>query len=130
MTPETGRSRRWSGRWVASLWLVLVGASVGAAWSVPTYLDSLDQRIVYANPDCMSVVADSIGALGLTLAERQDSVMPWTRSCQEARRLSALEHGNRVGFGTTAALGLLAMLTLAVTSAWGWERMRARMAQL
>ena len=42
--------------------------------------DSLDARILYANPDCMAVVADSMGAVGLTVEERQDSVMPWTRA--------------------------------------------------
>lgn len=123
--PARSGPRR-SGRWVAFFWLVLLGSSFAAAWRLPTYVDSLDQRILYANPDCMAVVADSMGALGLSTAERQDSVMPWTRSCQEGRQLRLLEHANRVGLFTTSALALLSVFTLALTLAWGWGRLRER----
>ena len=121
------KQRHWSGRWVAFCWLVLFGASATAARQLPAYIDSLDARILYANPDCMAVVADSMGAVGLTVEERQDPVMPWTRACQDQRQVRMLEHANRVGYGTTGILLLFSVVTVALTFSWGWERIRERM---
>lgn len=112
---------------VVAAWSVFAIAVSLAATQVPPYLDSLDQRIVFANPDCMSVVADSQAVLGLTVEERADSSMPWTRSCMDGRQEVMLAHAQKVGWGTTIALLLLSVLTLALTLAWAAERIRMRM---
>lgn len=121
------KGRVWSGRWVAFGWVVLLAASFTAARELPRYIDSLDRRILYAYPDCTEIVADSMGVVDLTLEERQDSVMPWTRSCQDERQVEMVTHANQVTLWTTVVLGLMSLFTLAQTLAWGWERIRERM---
>ena len=107
-------------------WGIMVVSVAVALTQVPRYLDSLDQRIVFANPDCMAVVGDSAAALKLTTAQRADSLAPWTRDCLRIRQDSMLGHAQRVGWGTTLVLLSLSVFTLAVTLAWGWERMQTR----
>lgn len=97
-----------------------------AVTQVPPYLDSLDQRIVFAHPDCMAVVGDSAATLELNTAQRTDSLAPWTRDCLRIRQDSMLGHAQKVGWGTTLALLVISVFTLAVTLAWGWEKTRSR----
>lgn len=117
---------RWSGGQVLAAWVVFAVGLAVAVTQVPPYLDSLDQRIVFANPDCMSVVADSQAALGLTVEERADSLTPWTRDCLRIREEVMLDHAGKVGWGATIGLVTLSILTFALTFAWGAERMRMR----
>ena len=118
---------RWSGRLVLTAWAIFAVAVSVAATQVPPYMDSLDQRIVFANPDCMSVVADSQAALGLTVEQRADSAMPMLRSCLQGRQEVMLAHAQKVEWAATLGLLALSVLTLAVTLAWGWERIRTRL---
>lgn len=118
---------RWSGRLVLTAWAIFAVAVSVAVTQLPPYMDSLDQRIVFANPDCMSVVADSQAALGLTVEERADSAMPMLRSCMQGRQEVMLAHARKVEWGRTGALGLLSVLTLALTLAWGAERVRRKL---
>ncbi|MEM7415078.1 MAG: hypothetical protein AAF389_06250 [Gemmatimonadota bacterium] len=117
----------WSGRTVLLMWIGFLGFAAAAARELPRYIDSLDQRIIYRNPDCMLVVADSMGALGLTVEERQDSVVSWTRACQRIRTAEMIEHSNRVTIGTGIVLFIFSVFTFAVTFAWGRERILRRM---
>lgn len=117
----------WSGRTVLLMWIGFLGFAAAAARELPRYIDSLDQRIIYRNPDCMAIVADSMGAVGLTVEERQDSLVLWTRGCQEIRTAEMIQHSNRVTIGTGIVLFVFSVFTFAVTFAWGRERIMKRM---
>lgn len=118
---------RWSGKLVLLAWGIMAAATGVALTQVPLYMDSLDQRIVFAHPNCMDVVGDSAAALSLSTEQRADSLMPWTRDCMEARQVTMLAHAEKVGWAATLGLLALSVLTLAITLAWGWERIRTRL---
>jgi hypothetical protein len=117
--------QHWSGNHVLIAWGILTVSVAIALTQVPWYLDSLDQRIVFAQPDCLAVVGDSAAALELTTAQRADSLTPWTRDCLRIRQDSMLGHAQKVGWATTLALVVLSVFTLAITLAWAWGRFRA-----
>lgn len=111
---------------VLSLWLLLAGLTAGAYYGLPRYLDSLDQRILFADPDCMQVAGTRANEARLSVQARGDSLRIWTRKCLNDRQERMIRHADIVGWSTTIGLGLASVLITALTLAWIWGRLRPK----
>lgn len=100
---------------LVGLWALLVALGAGAWLGLPSYVDSLERRIVFRSPDCMDVAAAEARRTELTLAVRGDSLEAWTRTCLEARQEELVRHADRVGIGVIGGLLALSGLAVALT---------------
>ena len=95
------------------MWLGLAALSAGAYVGLPGYMESLERRIVFRQPDCMDEARDRAESTAIGLAERGDSLGSWMRSCLAERQAAMGRHADRVGYGT---MGVLLLMTLAVAA--------------
>ncbi|MGB1780059.1 MAG: hypothetical protein ACPHQP_10935 [Longimicrobiales bacterium] len=97
------------------LWLILAALSAGAYLGLPRYMESLDRRIVFRQPDCMDIAREQAQSTAVGVAERADSLEAWIRSCLEERQAEMGRHADRIGYGTTGALITMSLLLTALS---------------
>lgn len=97
------------------LWLILAALAAGAYLGLPRYMESLDRRIVFRQPDCMDIAREQAQSTAVGVAERADSLEAWMRSCLEERQAEMSRHADRIGYGTTGALITMSLLLTALS---------------
>ena len=108
------------------LWVLLAGL-VAAAWQgLPIYMESLDARIVFRQPDCMDVARDQARATPVEVDVRGDSLEAWTKGCLAERQQELARHADLVGYGTMATLVLMSIILTALILQTAWTRLQGR----
>ena len=105
------------------LWLTLGGLAAGAYVGLPIYMESLDARIVFRQPDCIDVARERARSTPVDVAVRGDSLEAWTRSCLSERQQEMARHADLVGFGTMGVLVTLSVLLTALAIHMAWIRL-------
>ncbi len=104
------------------LWLLLIGLAAGAYFALPLYMESLDRRIVFRQPDCMDVARERAESTPVEISERGDSLEAWMKACLEERQEEMARHADVVGYGTMAALITIAVILAALVTQTAFAR--------
>lgn len=105
------------------LWLTLGGLAAGAYVGLPIYMESLDARIVFRQPDCIDVAREQARSTPVDVAVRGDSLEAWTKNCLSARQQEMAQHADLVGFGAVSVLITLSGLLTAMVIHMAWIRL-------
>ena len=105
------------------LWLTLGGLAAGACFGLPIYMESLDARIIFRQPDCMDVAREQARSTTVDVAVRGDSLEAWMKSCLSVRQKEMARHADLVGFGTMGILTTLAVLLTGLVIHVAWIRL-------
>ena len=108
-------SRGISPKRLLGLWILLGTLTAVAYFALPAYMESLEPRIVFRAPDCMDTAREQIRADPVEVSERGDSLRVWMTACLQERQQEMVRHADMVGYGTTSALLLMAIVLTALT---------------
>ena len=104
-----------SPKWLIGLWILLGTLTAVAYAALPVYMESLESRIVFRAPDCMDTAREQIRANPVDVSERGDSLRVWMTDCLQERQQKMVRHADVVGYGTTGALLVMAIVLTALT---------------
>jgi len=105
------------------LWLTLGGLAAGAYFGLPIYMESLDARIVFRQPDCIDVAREQARSTTVDVAVRGDSLEAWMKSCLSERQKKMAHHADWVGFGVMSVLVTFFLLLTALVIHMAWMRL-------